>query len=70
MNRAKSAYGTKRTSPLRPTMSAFGGKADIEISGRNVRFWHKAASIGYLAVAPAYQRCETTRSLKLSFTES
>jgi hypothetical protein len=33
-----SAYGTKRTSGERPSMSGFGGKADIEISGRDVCF--------------------------------
>jgi hypothetical protein len=30
--------GTKRTSNCRPAMSAFGGKADIEISRRHVCF--------------------------------
>jgi hypothetical protein len=37
-----SASGTKRTSNCRPAMSAFGGKADIEISGRDVCFRPKA----------------------------
>ena len=35
---AMSAFGTKRTSQLRLAMSAFGGKADIEISGRDICF--------------------------------
>jgi hypothetical protein len=34
----ESAFGTKRTSGERPSMSAFGGQADIEISRRHVRF--------------------------------
>jgi hypothetical protein len=34
-----SAYGTKRTSALRPTMSAFGGKADIDHHDADVCFW-------------------------------
>jgi hypothetical protein len=38
MNRAKSAYGTKRTSQSRLPMSAFGGKADITAAQRNVCF--------------------------------
>jgi hypothetical protein len=33
-----SAIGTKRTSQCTRLMSAFGGKADIEISGRDVCF--------------------------------
>jgi hypothetical protein len=33
-----SAFGTKRTSKHRPSMSAFGGKADIVISDRHVCF--------------------------------
>jgi hypothetical protein len=33
-----SAFGTKRTSQSRSAMSAFGGKADIPISERHVRF--------------------------------
>jgi hypothetical protein len=33
-----SAYGTKRTSKRRPSMSAFGGKADITQTSENVRF--------------------------------
>jgi hypothetical protein len=33
-----SAFGTKRTWPSRSAMSAFGCKADIEISGRDVCF--------------------------------
>jgi hypothetical protein len=33
-----SAFGTKRTSDRHPAMSAFGGKADIAISGRHVWF--------------------------------
>jgi hypothetical protein len=32
------ASGTRRTSPLCRTMSAFGGKADIVLTSRNVRF--------------------------------
>jgi hypothetical protein len=35
---ATSAFGTKRTSKRRPAMSAFGGKADVVISGRHVCF--------------------------------
>jgi hypothetical protein len=31
MNQGKSAIGTKRTSLVAPHMSAFGGKADMEI---------------------------------------
>jgi hypothetical protein len=34
----ESAIGTKQTSNSRPLMSAFGGKADIAISERDVRF--------------------------------
>jgi hypothetical protein len=34
----ESAFGTKRTSSCHPAMSAFGGKADIAISERQVRF--------------------------------
>jgi DNA-binding response OmpR family regulator len=34
----ESAFGTKRTSSCRLPMSAFGGKADIAISKRHVRF--------------------------------
>jgi hypothetical protein len=33
-----SAYGTKRTLSDCPSMSAFGGKADIATSERHVRF--------------------------------
>jgi hypothetical protein len=33
-----SAFGTKQTSNCLLAMSAFGGKADIVISGRHVRF--------------------------------
>jgi hypothetical protein len=33
-----SAYGTKRTSPQRFVMSAFGGKADMAISECHVWF--------------------------------
>jgi hypothetical protein len=33
-----SAFGTKRTFQSAPAMSAFGGKADIAISGRHVCF--------------------------------
>jgi hypothetical protein len=36
-----SAFGTKRTSRRAQSMSAFGGKADITRTLRNVRFWHK-----------------------------
>jgi hypothetical protein len=32
-----SALGTKQTSQPRPTMSAFGGEADMVISERHVR---------------------------------
>jgi hypothetical protein len=32
-----SAYGTKRTSVGTQPMSAFGGKADIDLTLRNVR---------------------------------
>jgi hypothetical protein len=32
-----SAYGPKRTSLAAPHMSAFGGKADMQIAPRNVR---------------------------------
>jgi hypothetical protein len=31
--RRMSAFGTKRTSDCRPAMSAFGGKADIDVKG-------------------------------------
>jgi CheY-like chemotaxis protein len=34
----ESAFGTKQTSSSLSAMSAFGGKADIEISGRDVCF--------------------------------
>jgi hypothetical protein len=34
----ESAIGTKRTFSCRPAMSAFGGKADIEIAARDVCF--------------------------------
>jgi hypothetical protein len=34
----ESAYGTCRTSNRRPSMSAFGGRADIAFDRRNVRF--------------------------------
>jgi hypothetical protein len=37
INFAMSAYGTKRTSMLTLSMSAFRGKADIPISLANVR---------------------------------
>jgi len=33
-----SGIGTKRTFNYRPAMSAFGGKADIAVSKRHVRF--------------------------------
>jgi hypothetical protein len=36
--RPTSGIGTKRTSRQAQPMSAFGGKADIEIAGRHVRF--------------------------------
>jgi len=38
----ESVSGTKRTSRHAQSMSAFGGKADIARTLRNVRFWHKA----------------------------
>jgi hypothetical protein len=34
----ESAFGTKQTSKRRPAMSAFGVKADMEISERDVCF--------------------------------
>jgi hypothetical protein len=34
----ESAFGTKRTSRSRCRMSAFGGKADVAIPKRDVRF--------------------------------
>jgi hypothetical protein len=34
----ESAFGTKQTFQSHPAMSAFGGKADIEFQGRDVRF--------------------------------
>ena len=34
-----SAFGTKGTLNCRPAMSAFGGKADMVISERDVCFW-------------------------------
>jgi hypothetical protein len=35
---AMSAFGTKRTSQLHQRMSAFGGKADIDLIPRDIRF--------------------------------
>jgi hypothetical protein len=50
-----SAYGTKRTLRSRSAMSAFGSKADIEISGRDVRYFqsgHVAKTSGYCSGQP------------------
>jgi hypothetical protein len=37
-NSEPSTHGPKQTCQSRSAMSAFGGKADIEIYGRHVRF--------------------------------
>jgi hypothetical protein len=46
-----SAYGTKRTSRRAQSLSAFGGKADIGLAPRSVRFWPKAVIDNLIAVA-------------------
>jgi hypothetical protein len=38
LNASMSAFGTKRTYRVAPHMSAIGGKADMTIALRNVRF--------------------------------
>jgi hypothetical protein len=43
MNGRMSAIGPKRTSLVAPHMSAFGGKADMTLTGLYVRLWPMAA---------------------------
>jgi hypothetical protein len=47
-----SAYGTKRTSQLRLTMSAFGGKPDVVSTLQNFRESKRVEARGFIATRP------------------